>query len=334
MARMGAPFEERDESIVFDALPLCERVRSSCRRVTELASLVTIEDAALDELVDRLDLASLVSIAGLRSQGAETQPELEATETAPATLVLALDAINFGSGYHDIVRKRPGLSGSRTMATSLEKYVAWIGPLTPGRLQQMTVSDTSQIFGQDLDGGAQEELMSLFASALTDLGWWLEASGGVNAVVARADGSAEALAELLTEMAFYRDVEQYDGAPVAFYKRAQITAADLSRQIRPSLFSDLHQLTAFADNLVPHVLRIDGVLNFDAELAQAIQLGTLLEPGGQADIEIRAAGVECVDRLAARTGLMAMDIDTVLWERGSLPEMKATPRHRARSVFY
>jgi len=176
--------------------------------------------------------------------------------------------------------------------------------------------------------------MSLFSTALVDLGEWLEKSGGVDVVVARANGSAEALAEQLTEMRFYRDVERYEGDPVAFYKRAQITAADLSRQIRPSLFGDLDRLTAFADNLVPHVLRIEGALRFDAELARAIDLGTLLDPGGQADIEIRAAGVECVERLFARTGLLAMDIDAVLWERGSRPEMKATPRHRSRSVFY
>ena len=45
----------------------------------------------------------------------------------------------------------------------------------------------------------------------------------------------------------------------AFFKRAQIAAADLALAgIAPA--DDLGELTLFADNLVPHVLRVDGVL--------------------------------------------------------------------------
>jgi len=331
---MGARFEDTDDSTSFDMLPLCERVRTSCRRVSDAATLVTIDDAALERLIDRLDLGPGESDSERSSNEVVVDSELREEEHAPAMLVLALDAINFGSGYHDIVRKRPGLSGSRTMAMSLEEYVGWTGPLTPGRLQHITVSDCSQIFGQELDDGALEELMVLFAAALVDLGEWLDVVGGIGDVLARTQGSAEAFAERLTEIPFYRDVEQYEGKPVAFYKRAQITAADLSRRIRTSLFGDLHRLTAFADNLVPHVLRVEGAIDVDAELAAAIRAGILLDPGSDAEVEIRAAGVECVERLAARTGLMAMDLDAALWQRGSLPQMKATPRHRARSVFY
>lgn len=334
MARMGPRFEDAGDSTPFDTLPLCERVRTSCRRVSDAATLVMIDDAVLDRLIDRLDLGPGESESERTSNEAVVDPELREEELAPAMLVLALDAINFGSGYHDIVRKRPGLSGSRTMATSLEEYVGWTGPLTPIRLQHITVSDCSQIFGQELDGGALEELMVLFAAGLVDLGRWLEDVGGIGDVLAQTQGSAEGFAERLAEMLFYRDVEQHGGKPVAFYKRAQITAADLSRRIRSSLFSDLHRLTAFADNLVPHVLRLEGVIDLDAELAAAIRAGTLLDPGSNAEVEIRAAGIECVERLASRTGLMAMDLDAALWQRGSLPQMKASPRHRARSVFY
>jgi hypothetical protein len=330
---MGHPFEDSGESVTFDVLPLCDRVRTSCRRVVDAARLVTIDDGALDRLSDHLQLRPR-DPTSVHTVEPTTEPELREEEIGPSMLVLALDAINFGSGYHDIVRKRPGLSGSRTMAASLQDYVRWTGPVTPGRLQNLTTSDCSQIFGQELDGGAQEELMVLFTTALVDLGEWLERSGGIADVLTDAAGSAEVFAQRLTDMRFYRDVEHYGGEPVAFYKRAQITAADLSRQIRPSLFSDLHRLTAFADNLVPHVLRIEGVLDLDPRLVQAIDTGRLLDPGGAAEVELRAAGVECVERLASRTGLMAMDIDAVLWERGSLPRMKATPRHRARSVFY
>ena len=135
-------------------------------------------------------------------------------------------------------------------------------------------------------------------------------------------------------MAFFRDVERLDGVDVSFYKRAQIAAADLSRRIDRPLFTDLERLTAFADNLVPHVLRRHGVLRYDGGLAHTIDQRQLLEPGGRAEVEIRAAGVECVERLARSTGARPMDLDETLWTIGGSPEMKATPRHRARTVFY
>lgn len=315
----------------FDRLQLSERVRQSCQWVIERAGFVTVDDDALSMLGDELSIAAPTptGVAAPLPDHSLTRDEIDR-----ATLTLALDAINFGSGYHDVIRKRAGRSGSQTMATSLEHYVAFTGPLDPDRLQRITIDDCSQIFGQELDGGAQEELMSLFATALVDLGEWIDSSGGVRQAISRASGSTQAFAESLTDMRFYRDVEDYRSVTVSFYKRAQITCADLSRRVRADLFTDLDQLTAFADNLVPHVLRMHGALHYNDELTEAIDSGMLLEPGSEAEIEIRAAGVECVERLVATTGHRAMDIDAALWTMGGRAEMKATRRHRARTVFY
>ncbi len=299
---------------------------------------VHIDDGGLEQLAERIAGGAIDLTPGSRParghSGHSSDPGLTPTEVDELTLTLALDAINFGSGWHDVVRKRPGCSGSQTMSRSLEDYISWTGPLDPTRLRRITSADCSQIFGQDLDGGAQEELMALFATALVDLGEWLDAGGGSEAVLRAAAGSAERLAEQLTAMPFYRDVEQHRGLPVAFYKRAQITPADIARRVRPDLFSDLHRLTAFADNLVPHVLRMSGVLRYEPSLASHIDTGALLDAGSEAEVEIRAAGVECVERLADRCNRRPMDIDEMLWTLGSQPAMKSVRRHRARSVFY
>ena len=44
-----------------------------------------------------------------------------------------------------------------------------------------------------------------------------------------------------------------------FFKRAQIAANDLVLA-GVAEFADIDRLTVFADNLLPHVLRLDGVL--------------------------------------------------------------------------
>lgn len=294
-----------------------------------------VVDAATWLSIDDDKLAGLARVAGA-DLGVPATPPVRFDEHR-ALRILAGDAINFGSGYHDVVRKEPGLSGARTMQARLRRYLDATGPLDTGRLRAITPVDCSQIFGQELDGGALEELMGLFASALNDLGHFVEANGGsARSVLAASGDSAVALAEALTAMPFYLDVERYRGLEVCFFKRAQITPADMARD-GLWRFADLERLTAFADNLVPHVLRVDGVLVLDPGLEHRIDSGQRLEPGGPEEVELRAAAVVAVDRLVQhldRPDVWALHVDQWLWERGGLPRYKAVPRPRARSVFY
>jgi hypothetical protein len=117
-----------------------------------------------------------------------------------------------------------------------------------------------------------------------------------------------------------------------FFKRAQIVPNDLALAGLAE-FEDLDRLTIFADNLVPHVLRVDGVLVYDEELARRVDAGELLEPGG-AEREIRACAVHACEQIAADLGVAPRILDTWLWDRGQEPAYKAIPRHRTRTVYY
>ena len=124
--------------------------------------------------------------------------------------------------------------------------------------------DCARVFGQDLANRGAAELMELFARSLADLGRFIEArcGGSFEALIASANGSAGRLVDRLREMPLYRDVSLYRGLEVPLYKRAQITAWDLALAFdgrAPGHFEDLEALTIFADNLVPHVLRCEGV---------------------------------------------------------------------------
>jgi hypothetical protein len=117
-----------------------------------------------------------------------------------------------------------------------------------------------------------------------------------------------------------------------FWKRAQIVPNDLALA-GIAEFADLDRLTIFADNLVPHVLRVDGVLAYDPALAARIDAGELLEPGPE-EREIRACAVHACELIAAELGVPPRVLDTWLWNRGQEPRYKALPRHRCRTVFY
>jgi hypothetical protein len=130
---------------------------------------------------------------------------------------------------------------------------------------------------------------------------------------------------------------------VPFMKRAQLTAADLGLAFEHEgwgRFDDRDQLTIFADNLVPHVLRVDGILDYDLDLGARIDREDPLEVGSVEEIEIRAAALHAVELLkqhlhaAGHRNITAMALDYLLWNRGQAPRYKAIPRHRARGVFY
>ena len=157
---------------------------------------------------------------------------------------------------------------------------------------------------------------------------------GFLALARSGGGSAVALAERLAALPTWADTSPYHGAAVPFFKRAQLAAADLHLQgLAPA--ADLARLTLFADNLVPHVLRIDGVLAFDPVLVARIDRGELLVHGAPEEVEIRACAVHAVELLVAAHGATtATAVDNVLWHRGAAPRYKAHPRHRARTTAY
>jgi len=262
-----------------------------------------------------------------------------------AAFFLTLDAINFGSGYFPFLRKRPGLSGYFTVAAALADRFRTRGPLSAEEMAAITADSCAELFGQDAGHPVVGELMARFARALNDLGVLLadRYGGACTALIEAAGGSAARLIGLLAEMPYFQDVQIHAGEPVAFYKRAQLAAADLALAfggVGWGRFEDLADLTIFADNLVPHVLRVDGILMYSPELVERVDGGELIPPGSAEEVELRAAAVtaaELIVTAARRQDLAwtAMDVDYRLWNRGQQPYFKQVkPRHRTRTVFY
>jgi hypothetical protein len=247
-----------------------------------------------------------------------TLPEY-APRDAAADFWLTLDAINFGSGWFPTLRKRPDCSGFLTVAWALSDRFREHGPWSASELRGLDAATVAGVLGQEPD----HELMALYAEALRDLGGFLGERSSL--AVVRGAGSAEQLAALLARgMPFFDDR--------GFYKRAQIVANDMALAGVAS-FEDLDDLTIFADNLVPHVLRVDGVLVYDAGLAARIDAGELLPPGEE-EREIRACALHACELIAAELGVPPRVLDTWLWNRGQEPRYKAIPRHRTRTVYY
>jgi Queuosine salvage protein len=315
---------------------LLAAVRDACARVADRARFVSIDAPGLERWVDaNRDLPQVAS--------ADPAYQHLADPAASLAYVVTLDAINFGSGWFPELWKRPGLSGYFTVATCLREEFARAGAWTSADLARIDAGRCAEVFEQR-DNGAVQELMELFARALRDLGGWLDArhGGSFARAVASAERSAERLAESLAEMPLYRDVARYADFEVPLYKRAQLTSADLAAAFAGrgcGEFSDLDRLTIFADNLVPHVLRREGVLAYDLDLAARIDRGELLPAGSPEEVEIRAVALHAVELAVAALRARGVDataqrLDYLLWNRGQRPEIKAHPRHRTRCPYY
>jgi hypothetical protein len=284
---------------------LPEQVRRSCAEIAAGARWVRIDPHASTQAG---------GVAGLDP----VQHFLEGRPEQVARYVLILDAINFGSGWFPTLRH----GTTNDMTERLTAHVRHVGrPWSPAELRALRAGDIARV----LDEEAGHPLMEHYAEGLRQLGGFLGDRQALERVAEARGSAARFAASLAAAMPYFADH--------GFFKRAQITANDLVLA-GVAGFTDIDELTVFADNLLPHVLRLDGVLVLHDELASRIDRGELLEPGGAMERELRACAVHACELLAHRFGVAPRLLDNWLWNRGLEPAYAARPAHLTRSVFY
>ncbi|MGH2970406.1 MAG: queuosine salvage family protein [Solirubrobacteraceae bacterium] len=288
---------------------LCDRVRRRCAAIAASARFV------------RIHPGSDFIAGGVTGLDPELHP-LEAPAEELARYVLVLDAINFGSGWFPTLRIEGGASATDAFTRCLTEHARRRGGTwTAAELRAVGPPAVAEL----LDQSPRHDLMGLYARGLNQLGDWLGDRRALEAI-GEATGSAERFAEALASgMSYYDDH--------GFYKRAQITANDLALAGVVE-FTDVDRLTSFADNMVPHVLRVEGILEYAPELAAAVDAGHELPAGGKMEREIRACAVHACELLARRLDVPPRTLDNWLWNRGQRPPYTERLPHLTRTVYY
>ena len=262
--------------------------------------------------------------------------------------LLVLDSLNFcfwpksGNDTWEIRYKSRRLSGYYALASSLKEAIESGIPITRAEyLAGLSLSELKKI----LAGRGELQLLKHRLKILNELGQLLLAEYGGEAcnLVESAGISAVKLARLLADkLTSFRDVAEYHGHKVFFYKRAQIFAADLYGAFDGKAwgsFMDMDKLTAFADYKLPQVLRNLGILHYARSLAQKVDQKIFLEPKSPEEVEIRANTIWAVELIRQELDWMgkrlrAFEIDWILWDLGQEPEFKVSPYHRTVTIFY
>lgn len=138
----------------------------------------------------------------------------------------------------------------------------------------------------------------------------------------------------------FNDVTTYKGRQVFVLKKVQLLLADLARHVAPmdpAWSFDTKQLTVFADNVLPCVLRELGILKItDADLAQRIDSSKVIAVG-DAECELRLCAVAACERIVAKLkgAVTCHELDFYLWRLGKSPKYRNLPRHYCQNtVFY
>ena len=327
-------------------------VLESTRLAVEQASWVTIDHDRVNAAADEL--------AAITAEPTPWAHPLHFTDPnnseRTAAWVFVLDALNFcfwSEHANPAIRWRvewrgETVDGYWALAAALSRAMDEGVPLDdPAWLASVTPVELRHIFRPADTGGEQIPLFANRVANLQELGrGLLEIGGGKGAaaqLIRDCNGSAlELVARVASIFPSFNDVAWLHGREVRFFKRGQILAADLAGALAGTelgQFTDLDQLTAFADYKVPQVLRRFGILTYDPDLAERIARRELISPGSLEEIEIRAATIWAVEalRLAlARLGKnqTASEIDWLLWQAGQELPSDAEPYHRTRTIYY
>jgi hypothetical protein len=287
-------------------MSLPDAVRGACATIAAQARHVRIDPAAV---------SATGGVVGFDPE----RHYLDGPREWVARYVLVIDTINFGSGWFPTLRHGETEAMTDRLAAFARGRAA--GPWWGAELRALQARDVAAVLDED----PEHELMGLYAEGLRQLGSWAGDRDAL-ALVAEAGGSAARFAQLLaTNLGFFADA--------GFYKRAQIAANDLVLA-GAAAFGDVDALTVFADNFLPHVLRLDGVLVYADALAARIDAGELLTHGSAEERELRACAVHACEQLAARAGVAPRILDNWLWNRALEGDYATRLAHLCRTVYY
>jgi hypothetical protein len=261
-----------------------------------------------------------------------------------AAFVLTLDSINFGSGYKDDMAAEGWevLEDSIyfSLSTRLKRRFESEGPYSADSLARMRGEDCAALLELPYDAPISRAFADLCSRNLNELGNHvrLNHEGSFLAMVNHAGGRVDDFIAEMARLDAFADMPLYRGLRIPILKRAQSTAGDLNdafAKLGLEAFHDIERLTILADNDVPHVLRTDGLLEYEGELAGRIDQGMPIESGSQEEIEIRACTGFVAGQLAALSGLTEIAIDRILWHRAAEKDKYKTGRaHRTKTIFY
>jgi len=332
------------------ALDPCYQVRRTCGLLMkDPESPVTISEESIETLVSEMqDNPNDIQwdSEGWHYNGSDVE-DFQLRKERVALYILALDAINFCFWPHPTLQDGNTLEYDH-LAIALKQLAEQSTEsgdffFSPQKLSTLTEADIQTALSPHLTHYLPN--LSERCRLWNELGAGLLESfdGSACTLLNACQGSAPRLVQILIQhFSGFRDESLLtnSGTWLAFYKRAQIAAADLNAALDLQL-DGMEQLTTFADYRVPQLLRHVNVLDYNEELSIAVD--NQVELTREQEVYVRAATVVAVDRLVQAfnahnntENMTAVKMDWHLWQVGECLHQngKMKPHHRVNTIFY
>jgi|UniRef100_A0A250YFW3 hypothetical protein len=334
--------------------------RESARFIAERSRDVSIDFCGVRRVAELL--RAQASGPQLRVDGWKAIHELNprAADEAAVNWVFVVDTLNFSfwserAGHQCVVRYRgKPYTGYWSLCAAVNRALDQGIPITSASYYaRVTLDQVRHIFRSDTD--VSMPLIEERHRVLNETGKiLLEKFGGsfLNCV-RKSEKSAQKLMHLVVEsFPSFRDVTQFEGKRVSFYKRAQILVADTWSVLEgkgDGCFKDISSITMFADYRLPQILTYLGALKYSDRLLEKLLKGEMLSYGDKQEVEIRGCTLWCVElirdcllELIEKNGekpneeINSVLLDYYLWDyaRDHREDMKRIPFHRTRCIYY
>ncbi|XP_004639453.1 queuosine salvage protein [Octodon degus] len=334
--------------------------RESARFVAERSRDVAVDDTSVRRTAELLLPAA--SGPALRVDGWRALHELNprAADEAALSWVFVVDTLNFSFWAEQEERKclvsyrGKTYSGYWALCAAVNRALDEGIPITSASYYAtVTLDQVRHVFRSDTD--VPMPLMEDRHRVLNEAGTILlqKFGGSFLNCVRKSEKSAQKLLQLVVEsFPSYRDVTEFEGKRVAFYKRAQILVADTWSVLEgkgDGCFTDIASITMFADYRLPQVLAHLGALKYSDELLKKLCRGEMLSYGDKQEVEIRGCSLWCVELIRdcllelieKQSGkpngeINSILLDYYLWDyaRDHREDMKGIPFHRTRCIYY
>ena len=306
---------------------------------------VRIDREAVRRFAESIDLSTVTSSGEARFSYEDW------TVQEKKAIVFSFNAINFcfwakRGQPRWMVREEnhKELDGSAAAQYCLERaYRQGTIDLTDSKaLTSIGIRDLSLIFRSD--NSTQIPMLKERVRCLNEFGQGLQ-DFSEKAIPGWEESAVKVVQSLALHVPNFNDVDQVRGDEIRFYKRAQLAAKMIHEVLEESGihagFSDLDELTAFADYRVPQILREKGILVYDPFLANRIDNRGEIEARSYGELAIRANNIWAaeyirrdLESLNPGQKVTAADVDSFLWLEARRLKDVMRPHHRTRTIYY
>ncbi len=319
---------------------LLKRVRESAKYVVRRAELVRIDPIALTEFSKKLKKSNFehwLKEAPYNFSNFNTKQKLH--------LLVLFNAVSFsywGNPKWEIKYRGKSYDGSWAMLLSFIRAYEEGKPIfNANYLARLDIKTWKNI----TRGNTEIPFLKERLQHLNEIGETLsrEYKGNFENVLLEADfDSVKLIAILISKFSCFRDISEYEGKTVYFFKRAQELTGDVHRWFKGQNVVKLRNvecLTACADYKLPQILREADILEYSPLLADKIDSGQEIAKNSKEEIEIRASTVLAVDLILEQLkkripDLLAADINDYLWLESQHKKGGRKPYHLVRTTNY